>query len=316
MNVLMPSPFQPALPIAVILGVGGVSMVLAVWRSMRGRALRPAGLQGVTLLLRLGAIAMLCVMLMNPSAQVSTPVTTSRSMMLVDESASMTLAGATEGTRWDEALAWSREVVARMKAAGLPEPEQRRFASVSGPLTDAPPTGRETRLAAALENAAGSTGLDHVIVVSDGCAHDAPRLSAALAGLRGAGIQVSTKVVGRDAPVRNAALLSVLPPRMVRAQSRVLVNVELQATGVADTDSFELVLRDDEEAVVTRQQVNFTASGSGASTASRKLSFTSPARTTRYRLNLAGPGKEATLEDNTVTLTRLNGRWLVSDSGD
>ena len=62
-------------------------------------------------------------------------------------------------------------------------------------------------------------------------------------------------------------------------------------------------MKDDEGNEVARQPVGFSPPDpSGASQASRKLSFTSPARTTRYTLELSG-GKEATLEDNRFTFT-------------
>ncbi|MEZ0275660.1 MAG: glutamine amidotransferase [Roseimicrobium sp.] len=309
------STLQPALPVALIAGLAGCAAVIAVVAAIRGRPLRPAWLQAPVLVLRLGTIALLAFILLNPSENISMPMRASRSAVLLDSSASMTLAGTESGTRWNEALMWTRGLGTALKSAGLPEPEIHRFAgdSVIVPTAmlhadSAAPTGQETRLAAALENLAGSrggTGIDHVIVVSDGCTQDAPRLSAALAGLHDAGIQVSTKVVGRDVPARNAALISVLPPRMVRAQSRVMVPVEMEAGGVAANENFDLILRDEDGAEVARQPVRFPAPspGSGFSTASRKLSFVSPAHTTRYILELSGPGTEAMLEDNRFTFT-------------
>jgi uncharacterized membrane protein len=310
------STLQPALPVPLIVGLAGASALLAVMTALRGRPLRPSWLQVPVLVLRLAVIALLTFILLNPSENVTTPVKASRSAVLLDTSASMTLAGTTDdGTRWEEALKWTRELQGVLKSAGLPEPELRRFAADSTIIPSAAlqadstaPNGQETKLAAALENLAsarGATDIDHVIVISDGCAHDAQRLSAALTSLRDAGIQLSTKVVGRDVPARNATLASVLPPRMVRAQSRVVVPVELEASGVAAGDSFNLILKDDEGAEVARQPVHFAtpAPGSQLSVASRKLAFTSPTRTTRYTLELSGLGKEATLDDNRFTFT-------------
>ena len=302
----LPSVFQPALPLALIAGLAGGAALLAVERAMRGRALQPACLQAPVLFLRLASLALITVILLNPSETVSLPVKASRTVLLVDDSASMTMAGTAEGSRWEEARAFASGLGAALKEAGLREPEVRRFAADSGVMTDkATPSGQETRLAAALESvASGGAGIDHVVVVSDGCVHDAQRLSPALAGLRDAGILLSTKVVGRDVPLRNAALVSALPPRLVRAQSRVLVPVEMEATGVAARDSFELILRDEDGAEIARQSVSFPAPvAGGLSVASRKLSFVSPARTTRYSLELSGPGPEATLEDNRFTFT-------------
>ncbi|QIF02290.1 glutamine amidotransferase [Roseimicrobium sp. ORNL1] len=309
------STLQPALPVALIAGLGGCAAVVAVMAAMRGRPLRPSWLQAPVLVLRLGTIALLTFILLNPSVNVSTPTKTSHSAVLLDASASMTLAGTESGTRWEEALKWTHDLGASLKSAGLPEPEMHRFAGdstiISAAMLQADsnlPNGQQTKLAGALEKLASSgsgTSIDHVIVVSDGCTQDASRLSAALGGLHDAGIRVSTKVVGRDVPARNATLLSVLPPRMVRAQSRVIVPVELEAGGVTPNENFELILRDEEGAEVARQPVRFSSPSpdSGFATASRKVSFVTPAQTARYTLELSGPGTEATLEDNRFSFT-------------
>jgi uncharacterized membrane protein len=309
------STLQPALPVALIAGLAACAAIIAVTAAIRGRPLRPAWLQAPVLVLRLATIALLTFILLNPSENVSTPVKTSRSAVLLDSSASMTLAGTESGARWDEALVWTRGVGTALKSAGLPEPEIHQFAgnSMIVPMTSlqtdrGTPTGPQTKLAAALERVAvdqGGTNIDHIIVVSDGCTQDASRLSAALVGLHDAGIQVSTKVVGRDVPARNATLVSVLPPRMVRAQSRVVVPVEMEAGGVTANDGFDLILRDEDGAEVARQPTRFSSPSpeTGFSIASHKLKFVSPAHTTRYTLELSGPGKEATLEDNRFTFT-------------
>lgn len=309
------SSLQPALPVPWILVLAGAAALLACVAAVRGRPLRPTWLQVPVILLRFAVIALLAFILLNPSENITMPVKVSRSAILLDTSASMTLAGTTEGTRWEELLQWTRELQAALRSAGLPEPELRRFSADSTTLSGADlqadstaPNGQETKLAAALEGFAGARGasdIDHVIVVSDGCAQDAQKLSAALTVLRDAGIQLSTKVVGRDVPPRNAALASVLPPRKVRAQSRVVVPVELEASGVAAGDRFNLILKDEDGAEVTREQVHFEMPGpdSDVSSASRKLSFVSPPRTTRYTLELSGPGTEATLDDNRFIFT-------------
>jgi len=305
----LPPALQPSLPLPWIIAIAMAGVVTALVAAMRGRALHPGWLQGPVVGLRLAVIGLLAVLLLNPSENVVMPIKSSRSVLLVDDSASMTMAGAEKTTRWDEAKTWAQDVRTSMKAAGPAEPEMRRFATDSGSwdeTTNSNATGQATRLAAALESIAsgsGATRLDHVVVVSDGCAQDQQRLSTALAGLRGSGVTVSTKVVGKDAPVRNAALVSVLPPRMVRANARVQVPVEMRGTGLSEKDDFELVLKDDEGSEVARQSVIFSAPDqAGTSLASRKLAFTSPARTTQYTLELSG-GKEATLEDNRFTFT-------------
>ena len=307
---MIPAPsIQPSLPVTWITALATVGVLIAVIAAMRGRALHPQWLQLPVVGLRVMVIGLLAVLLLNPSENVVMPTKASRSVLLVDDSASMTMAGSDQGSRWDEANAWAQEVKTAMKAAGLAEPEMRRFAAESSLWDESKTTtatGQATRLAAALESIASGSGarhLDHVVVVSDGCTQDQQRLSTALAGLRGAGITVSTKVVGRAVPVRNASLVSVLPPRIVRANARVLVPVEMRGTGLSTKDVFELVLRDDEGTEVARQSVNFSAPDvAGASLAAAKLAFTSPPRSTRYTLELSG-GKEVSLEDNRFTFT-------------
>lgn len=247
------STLQPALPVPLIVGLAVGAALLAVVTALRGRPLHPAWLQAPVLLLRLSAIALIAFILLNPSENVSTPVRASRSVVLVDASASMTMAGTEQGTRWEEALGWTADLGSAFQKAGLPAPEYRQFSVDSEPLPigtsgdlTLKPDGPETRLAAALERlvaSSESSNLDHVMVVSDGCVQDASRLSTALGALHEAGVRLSTRLVGRDVPARNAALVSVLPPRMVRAQSRVVVPVELEAGGVSRTESFDLILR-------------------------------------------------------------------------
>lgn len=307
--------YQPAMPVPVIAALAGAAAVLAVWRALRGRALRSPAWQAGALLLRLAAIALLALLLLNPSESITAPQRTTRSLVLLDASASMTLAGEGSATRWQEATAWTRDYLEALRTAGQPEAEVRLFSADSRVLTygdrqkwpEPAPSGQESKLAAALESAARGNpqGMDQVVVVSDGLFHDRDRLTTALASVRDAGAALSTKTLGRDVPARNGALVSVLPPRMVRAQTRVTVPVELEAAGVQPGETFTLTLTDESGAELATQSVDFPPPREGEhhSTASRKISFTSPARTTRCTLTLSGPGTEATLDDNRFEFT-------------
>jgi uncharacterized membrane protein len=307
---------QPVVPVPVVAVLAGGAALLTLWRAVRGRPLRHPGLQVPAVLLRLAAIALLTWILLNPSDQVTAPQRQSRSLVLLDASASMTLAGDSEpATRWQEATAWTRDYLDALRAAGQPEAEVRSFAADSMVLNygdrqkwpEPAPSGQESKLAAALTAAVRGNpqGMDHVVVVSDGCIHDRDQLTSALTALRDAGATLSTKSLGRDVPARNAALVSVVPPRIVRAQTRVTVPVELEAAGVQGGESFTLRVTDESGAELTSQSFEFPAPASGAHTSavSRKLVLQSPARTTRCTLTLSGPGTEATQDDNRFDFT-------------
>lgn len=297
--------YQPVLPLSLILVLAGLAAGMTLVRALRGRPLHPAWMHWPAALLRLAVIGILALILLNPSEQISTPGKSSHAVVLLDRSASMSLAGEGDRTRWEEALAWTQALRTSLKSAGQPEPAVRAFAADSQPLAwDATvsPDGQETRLAAALESlasSAGSENVSHVIAMSDGCIDDAPRLSSALAALRSAGISVSSRIFGRDVPARNASLVSVLPPRMVRAQSRVIIPVEIQASGFAEGTDLNLILRDDGGADVLNHSLRLPGAGdNGTASLTHRLSFTSPPRTTGYSLELSGPVGEATLLDN------------------
>nr|MDQ3623799.1 hypothetical protein [Verrucomicrobiota bacterium] len=177
-------PFEPVFPAPLIIGVAATAAVLAVARAIFGKPLKPAWIQAPVLVLRLAAIAVVAVFLLNPSDAINVPSPESRSLVLLDESASMSLGAP---TRWDEACQWMTEFRAAMTDAGLEPPAVAVFASGVEPVRDLAerkPTGVETKLAGAIERvilAAGATPPDHLVVVSDGRAQDRPALPGALA---------------------------------------------------------------------------------------------------------------------------------------
>ena len=129
--------FQPALPVWLIAALAGAAALLVILRASRGPALQAPWMKGAAVMLRLGAIALLALVLMNPSLSVQLPARSSRSLILVDASASMTL-GAEEGrTRWEEATAWTRTLLDTLRREGTPEPRVRAFAATSDPVTAA-----------------------------------------------------------------------------------------------------------------------------------------------------------------------------------
>jgi len=228
--------FHPVFPVPLIVAMAGLSMLAAVWLAIRGRQPSPRWIHAPVLLLRFAAIAALAVLLLNPARRVVSEVPESRSLILVDRSASMRLGPRDGPARLDEALAWTESALAAVSAAGLPEPEVLTFAEDTSPFPESPQAdGAATLLATSLERAAvrgGAEAADQLIVVSDGLLHDRDRLARALAAVDAAGASVSTHLVGTDTPPRNAWITSVQAPRIVRPRSTATVHAAVDFTGV------------------------------------------------------------------------------------
>jgi uncharacterized membrane protein len=309
---------HPVWPLPVIVALVGGAALLTLLRAWRGKSLRPSWLQPLVVLLRWGALAVLALILLNPNTTITQPAQEGHALILLDGSASMNLhgLGSSEPTsRWREAVAWTEEFLKAQTTAGQTSASLAVFGadtqSISqADLMDHKPTATSTQLAASIAsvvNGAPSQQLDHVIIVSDGAAHDKHQLTSALAAARGAGLIVSTKLVGLDDPPRNAALTSVVPPRMTRPRSRVNLPVEVQTTGVAASETLKLTLKDQDDQVVAQQ--NFTMPEAVAGDEKlplrieRKLSFETAARTMKYHLELSGIASEVAMDDNQYEFT-------------
>jgi uncharacterized membrane protein len=302
--------WSPVISVTAIAVLAGGAALLTLVRAVRGKPVRPLWMHGGAVLLRLAAIALLATALLNPSQSVTLPSTGPRTVILTDNSASMTLAAEANMTRYDAATQWAGRAMASVAAGGLPVPQAVSFSTVAIPISRdllwPEPNGQESNLAAAMESLAGDAA-DHVIVVSDGCAHDRERLTGALSALRAAGTRVSTHTVGIDLPPRNAALASVHAPRVARPRSRVTLPVSVEAAGFSAADTFRLTLRDETGAEAAREEFHFTAPPAGAEkegvATERRVSFQSGTATARYTLELSGPDGEVTAEDNRFAFT-------------
>jgi uncharacterized membrane protein len=311
---------NPVWPVPVIVALVGVAAGLTLLRAVRGKRLRPSWLQPVVVVLRWASLGMLALILLNPTDTVTIPSQEGHALILLDGSASMKLAGkstdpAQRTTRWQEAAQWTQQFLAGQTSASQPSASLTVFGSGLQPIsTDMleryDPQTTTTQLAAALTNAlhgATSQQLDHIIIVSDGVAHDRQNLTAALAAARTAGLNVSTKLVGIDEPSRNAALTSVQAPRMTRPKSRVVLPVTIQTSGIAPTETLTLFLKDEDGIELVKQ--NFTVptpvvgQEKQPQRIERKLSFESGARSTRYTVSLGGVEGEIALNDNQYSFT-------------
>src|SRR5688572_26440802 len=132
-NKMTLPPFEPVFPTPVIIGIAAAAGVLTLARAIRGKPLRPSWLQGPVLVLRAAAIALVALFLLNPSDAIIVTAPDTRSLILVDESASMSLGSP---TRWDEARQWLAKFREAMNKADLQPPGVSTFASSLEPVAD------------------------------------------------------------------------------------------------------------------------------------------------------------------------------------
>src|SRR5687767_3610274 len=122
--------FDPALPVALVAGLAGIAALLTLVRAISGKPLRPAWLQGPVVLLRWAALALLAIIILNPSESITLHTPESRSLVLLDGSASMSLG---KPSRWHDAAAWTTEYSTALTKRGLPAPELRVFGTGARP---------------------------------------------------------------------------------------------------------------------------------------------------------------------------------------
>ncbi|MDB6175761.1 MAG: hypothetical protein JWL59_5072 [Chthoniobacteraceae bacterium] len=291
--------FEPVFPVPVIIGITSASALLAIGRAIFGKPLKPAWMHAPVMVLRLAAIALVTLFLMNPSDSIAVKAPQSRALVLLDASASMSLGAP---SRWEEACKWVHEFRASMTSAGQEPPALALFASDVEPVRDPverKPDGVETKLSSAIERvllAAGATPPDHIVVVSDGRAQDRQSLPGALALAHARHTGVSTLAFGSDTPQRNAGIAAVSAPRVVRANSRVTIQVELAASGYAPGEPLSLSLRDEEGKRLGGAELR--APASGGTSAECVLSFESGVRSAKYFLELASAAGDLVSEDN------------------
>lgn len=296
--------FEPVFPIPLIVVLAAVAAVLTGARAMFGQPLKPGWLQGPVLLLRFSAIAFVTLFLLNPSDPINVATPESRSLVLLDESSSMSLGAP---TRWAEASQWTTDFREAMVTAGLERPDVAVFAAGVERVNDfaaRQPAGTATRLSDALSRvitAAGANPPDHIVVVSDGRAQDRQALPEALALARSRGTGISTLAVGRDTPPRNASVAAVQAPRVVRAHAPVVVEVQLATSGYPPGEPLALTLRDESGNRVSGAEMRVPSPGAGPVTCA--LNFESGIRTAKYTLELAQNDGDTLPEDNRFAFT-------------
>lgn len=306
---MMSPPFHPVLPVPLIIALALAATLVAVGRAVNGRRYRPGWLHGVAVALRLTTIAALTVIFLNPARPVSTTLPESRSLILLDASASMLLRAPDGPSRWEDATQWTKSVIRAATAAGLPPPSIMTFGSTVTPAHDLDtirPESRESNLSAALERvAATSPPPDQVIVVSDGRTHDRRALPPALRLARSRGLVLSTHAVGADTPPRNAWIAAVHAPRQARPRAKITLQVAVSTTGFSEREQLALEVKDDQSAVVARTDFRLPSAGpdSPEITVERTLHFDLGLRTGHYTVDLTGASDEIAHEDNRFAFT-------------
>ncbi len=294
--------FDPAFPLPIIAALAGLSVIFLILRAFRGRRMQPGWLQVPVVVLRLGTIALLALILLNPVRRVTRTTPESHSLILVDRSASMRLATDEDSTRWTDATDWTVQTLA---AAGLPAPSLAVFSDEIQNVTDFTdlhPQGDETRLADALGELLwrGKEAPRDIVIVSDGRAHDRDQLALALTAARDLGSRISTKLVGTDTPPRNSWIAAVQAPRSVRPKAQVALHIELAATGLSSHEPLALVLREEDGPEVARSDFHPSADGGSVE---KTLTFGIGLRTTRYTLELVPAADEVATDDNRFGFT-------------
>jgi len=185
--------------------------------------------------LRLPALVLLVLALINPAWQRTVRVTSRpRLTILVDTSGSMDLPAAQGLTRGQQAEAALRSDPVRRELA--------RFDHVTVPFTRGlgePPSPRAepggTNLALALQQVGARSGGGEpgpVLIVSDGAETEGQARTAA-AQLAAAGCAVYTVGVGPTRPPANVGPLALQAPRTVRERQPVPVRALVRATGLS-----------------------------------------------------------------------------------
>ncbi len=290
--------FDPPIPLIVIVALAFAAAATALWREWKGpRRLAPGWFHPLCFMFRLGAIAALTILLLNPSREISQPESAGHSVVLLDASASMNLAAADGKSRWEAAQDFSDKLKKE-------DADSIRTLTFSNDLdldhAAETPEGSRTHLAAAVERLLAGNGgaLDHITVVSDGCIHDRDQLGLALALANAAKVPISTHVVGIDSPPRNASLTAVQAPQTVRPRSPVAVHVDVETTGFAPDERLLLRVRNDAGDIQAERE--FFPSTDNTRPSSQMLVFESGLRSETYRVELTSPNAppEIDLDDN------------------
>jgi uncharacterized membrane protein len=242
--------FQLPLAFQIALAFSSAALLLGAWSCWRrriplARAAALLSLRGVAL----AAISFLCGW---PVRQTETAGVVRQAVaVLIDRSESMALAGA-GATRYEQALAFARDqLLPALERAGLAV-DLYLFAEASErvdppALRGSAPRGRETNLAAAIARAAGDGAPPPLAVVAltDGAANQPDQGGHALSALTGLGVPFIGVGFGSDRGTPTLALRRLDAPAEAAPGSELTLTAQLEATGIGEEMTFELVLMRD-----------------------------------------------------------------------
>lgn len=298
--------FSPAFPLPWIISLAAAAALFTIYRAIRGASMKPAWFQLPAVLLRLCVIALLALVLMNPSKRMVIENPKRDSLILLDRSSSMKLGASEKDNRWTEARKWVESASAAITRKTGVAPHiavfDHELENLSGTaaLAEMKPAGNQTRLASAVASVlqrGGEQAPRQIVIVSDGRTHDRHELPKALGAARDAGAKISTKVIGADTPPRNAWIAAVQAPRSVRPKAKLSVHVELASTGISAYEPMALVLTEEGGKEVART-VFQPQESAGAPPVEKVLNFEIGLRSTKYSLQLVPASDEVATDDN------------------
>ncbi len=280
-------------------GVGLLAAILVTSSVVRSETIGKAWVRFTVWLLRIAAVALLVVILLNPVQPdvAGSPARDMLNVLLVDTSQSMGLER--PDSRLQQALDWIREV-----EQSTPKGQTSRVAGFGEEVNFSNADqvkGASTRMAHALRRVLDSNPgqrLANIIVVSDGRIHDRDALGGALDMARQRRVAISTHAVGRAEAPRNVFISACRVERSAPSGAMIPAQVEVGATGVADGLELVLTLKDDGGKVLASGPV--TVRGS---TAERTLVFPAGLRTSACTVSVTRLDGELTHADNDFTFT-------------
>jgi uncharacterized membrane protein len=251
--------------------------------------------------LRVGLLALLTIMLMQPvvvvpsvipkSTGVAVLADNSRSMQLTDENYRSRLEAAKELLKPGEKFARGLDEKFKVNLYG--------FSTTANKIKDASEMnadGAATDLAGALGEAvkdSGASALSAIVLVSDGGANTPKDLSASLRELRARNIPVFTVGVGNPDRFKDAETVRVTTPRRVLVGSAVSADVLVRLNGYG-ASKIALAISEDGRALKTQ---SFDVKGGEAQTLTIEFTPSAPGAH-RYTFEVKPLDGETTLENN------------------
>jgi uncharacterized membrane protein len=281
--------WHPLLPLTAIVLLVAIAACSAVIFTLGTRVLRTWA-KLPALLLRLGAIAALGLIALNPVSSEKSKSSPRSASILIDDSMSMAL-----GTRMVDASSFVRS--SREKFG--PGPLQiSRYGEKTQPLgteETLTPAGRVTHLGSALRQALDAQPVPaSILICGDGGSHDRRELDAAASLAKARGIPIHVHPVGGSDPLVNAWISGIKVPPSSRPKSSVPCQVWISSHGISQ--ALTLKLLDHGGTTVTSRQIPPSAEPTSVA-----LELNAGIRTEGFQLVLEQAPQDLIPEDNTLS---------------